>query len=50
MWSFEGTKEGQLGQLNNSLHYDKVDSDPTLDHFEQVENWGRKWLSEGDFF
>ena len=36
-----------LGQLNNSLHYDKVDSDPTLDHFEQVKNWGRKWLSEG---
>lgn len=36
-----------LGQLNNSLHYDKVDSDPTLDHFDQVKNWGRKWLSEG---
>ena len=36
-----------LGQLNNTLHYDKVDSDPTLDHFEQVKNWGRKWLSEG---
>ena len=27
-----------LGQLNNSLHYDKVNSDPTLDHFEQVKN------------
>ena len=36
-----------LGQLNNSLHYDIVDSDPTLDHFEQVKTWGRKWLSEG---
>ena len=21
--------------------------DPTLDHFEQVKNWSRKWLSEG---
>ncbi|XP_015775349.1 PREDICTED: uncharacterized protein LOC107353542 [Acropora digitifera] len=36
-----------LGQLNNSLHYDIVDSDPTLDHFEQVKTWGRKWLFEG---
>ena len=36
-----------LGQLNNSLHYDIVDSDPTLDHFEQVKTWGRKWLSKG---
>ena len=35
-----------LGQLNNSLHYDIVDLDPTLDHFEQVKTWGRKWLSE----
>ena len=36
-----------LGQLNNSLHYDKVDLDPTLDNFEQVKNWSLKWLSEG---
>ena len=36
-----------LGQLNNSLHHDKVDLDPTFDHFEQVKNWGRSWLSEG---
>lgn len=36
-----------LGQLNNSLHYNKVDSDPTLDHFEQVKNWEHKWLSKG---
>jgi len=35
-----------LVKLNNSLHYDKVDSDPTLNYFEQVKNWGRKWLSE----
>ena len=24
------------------LHYDKVDLDPTLDHFEEVKNWSRK--------
>ena len=36
-----------LGQLNNDLHYDRKDSDPTLDHFEEVKNWGRKWISEG---
>ena len=34
------------GQRNSSLHYDKVDSNPTLNHFEQVKNWGRKCLSE----
>ena len=28
-----------LGQLNNSLQYDIVDSDPALDHFEQVKTW-----------
>ena len=37
----------KLEQLNNSLHYDIVDLDPTLDHFEQVKTWGHKWLSEG---
>lgn len=36
-----------LGQPNDSLHYDKVESDPTLDHFEQVKNWSLNWLSEG---
>ena len=36
-----------LKQLNNSLHYNKVDSDPTPEHFERVKNWGRKWLGEG---
>ena len=29
------------------MHYDEVDSDPTLDHFDQVKNWSRKWLSKG---
>ena len=36
-----------LGQLNNDLHYDTIDSDPTLDHFEVVKEWSRKWFSEG---
>ena len=35
-----------LGQLNNDLHYDSIDSDPTLDHFEVVKEWSRKWFSE----
>ena len=26
--------------------YDIVDSDPTLEHFEQAKTWGRNWLSE----
>ena len=35
-----------LAQLNNSLHYNTVDSDPTPAHFESVRDWSRKWLSE----
>jgi len=36
-----------LRQLNNSLHYIKVNGDPTPERFEGVKNWGRKWLGEG---
>ena len=36
-----------LRQLNNDLHYDSWDSDPTLDHFEVVKEWSCKWFSEG---
>ena len=36
-----------LGQLNNDLHYNKLNHDPTIEHFEKVKNWGRKWLGEG---
>ena len=36
-----------LRQLNNDLHYDSLDSDPTLDHFEVVKEWSCKWFSEG---
>ena len=36
-----------LGQLNSDLHYDSLDCDPTLDHFEVVKEWSRKWFSDG---
>ena len=36
-----------LTQLNNDLHYDSLDSDPTLDHFEVVKEWSHKWFSGG---
>ena len=36
-----------LRQLNNDLHYDSLDSAPTLDHFEVVKEWSCKWFSEG---
>ena len=35
-----------LGQLNNDLHYNKLNHDPTSEHFEKIKNWGRKWFSE----
>ena len=40
-------KDKMLGQLNNDLHYNKLDHDPTSEHFEKIKNWGRKWFSEG---
>ena len=36
-----------LRQLDNDLHYDGLHSDPTLNHFEVVKEWSRKWFSEG---
>ena len=30
-----------LEQLNNSLHYNRVECDPTFEHFERIKNWGR---------
>ena len=27
------------GHLNNDSHYDSIDSDPTIDHFEVVKKW-----------
>ena len=40
-------KDKMLGQLNNDLHYNKLNHDPTSEHFEKIKNWGRKWFSEG---
>ena len=40
-------KDKMLGQLNNDLHYNKLNHDPTSGHFEKVKNGGRKWFSEG---
>ena len=40
-------KDKMLAQLNNDLHYIKLDHDPTSEHFEKIKNWGRKWFSEG---
>ena len=40
-------QDKMLGQLNNDLHYNKPNHDPTIEHFEKVKNWGRKWFSEG---
>ena len=36
-----------LRQLDNDLHYDGLHSDPTLNHFEVVKEWSRKWFSKG---
>ena len=36
-----------LKQLNNSLHYNKVDSDPTPEHFERVKNWDANGSGKG---
>ena len=43
----EEYRDKMLRHLNNSLHYNKVNSDPTPEHFERVKNWGRKWIGEG---
>ena len=40
-------QDKMFGQLNNDLHYNKLNHDPTIEHFEKVKKWGRKWLSEG---
>ena len=34
-------------QLNNNLHYDKLNYDPTMEHFEKVKNWSQHWLGKG---
>ena len=32
---------------NSTMIYNKLDHDPTSEHFEKIRNWGRKWFSEG---
>ena len=40
-------REKMLEQLNNNLHYDKLNHDPTKEHSDRVKDWGRKWLGKG---
>jgi hypothetical protein len=35
-------------QLNNPLHYRKLDSDSSSNHFDVVATWWNKWLSKGE--
>ena len=34
-------------QLQNPLHYDKFDSDPSTDHVNVISQWAKKWLKRG---
>ena len=34
-------------QLQNTLHYDKFDSDPSTDHVSVISQWAKKWLKRG---
>ena len=34
-------------QVNHNLHCDKLNYDPTMEHFEKVKNWSRDWLGKG---
>ena len=33
--------------LDNTLHYAKLDGDPSFDHLDVVQTWSDKWLLEG---
>ena len=33
-------------QLQNPLHYDKLNSDPSSDHVEVISHWAKKWLNK----
>ena len=37
-----------LGQLNNPLHYEALQSDPTAKHLRLVEQWCSKWLQKSE--
>ena len=34
-------------QLQNPLHYDKLNSDPSSHHVDVISNWTKKWLDKG---
>ena len=40
-------KEQMLGELNNELHNNPLQSDPTSKHISVVEKWCLKWLQKG---
>ena len=41
--------EGKMfSHLNNELHYNQLESDPTPKHISVVERWCSKWLQRGE--
>ena len=36
-----------LGQLENPLHYETLDSDPSINSIHSISKWSNKWLLEG---
>ncbi|XP_068675647.1 uncharacterized protein [Montipora foliosa] len=36
-----------LGQLENPLHYETLDSDPSINSVHSISKWSNKWLLEG---
>ena len=34
-------------QLENPLHYEKIDSDPSTEFVDVISQWGKKWLERG---
>ena len=36
-----------LGQLENPLHFETLDSDPSINSVHSISKWSNKWLLEG---
>ena len=36
-----------LGQLENPIHYNKLDADPSANFVNTISEWSRKWLQKG---
>ena len=34
-------------QLENPLHYQKLEHDPSADYVEVIKQWSKKWLEKG---